>query len=164
GPWCWMAHCGSPPSATGFMAGGGPANVTLPVIVPVAAGSSGVTLCDALHALSSRPQAARRQNARAKSARGMGATIGRAPYPVKSVGIRRSLAPGWSARYRGAARPRSRHASLEHRPAGVRRDLLPGVRRHLPRLRGARRALARAERRRPPAPARAALLGRGGVE
>ena len=68
------------------MAGGGPANVTVPVIVPAVVGSSGVTVRGAVHALSSRPQAARRQSARARRARGMGATIGRAPYPVKSGG------------------------------------------------------------------------------
>src|SRR5205814_1446304 len=66
--------------------------------------------------------------------------------------------------YRGAARPRSKRASSEHRHRRAPGARLAGVRRQLPAVRGARAARARGERRRPPAPARAALLGRGGVE
>src|SRR5439155_25515795 len=97
------------------MAGGVPAKVTVPVIVPAVAGSSGVAVRDAVHALSSRPQAARRPSARARNARDMGATIGRAPHPVKFVldaALGRGALPrGWCARYRGARTARARMAA-----------------------------------------------------
>jgi len=47
----------------------------------------------------------------------MGATIGRAPYPVNPVGAAAEPCPGWCARYRGPRAPREQ--ACQHRTRGA---------------------------------------------
>ena len=156
GPWCCVAHSGKPLMRSSCIAGGVPSNRTSTWTVPVVAGSMGVTGRAVRVSLPPPPQASSARQARSAQVRirmresHRGASE---PGQIFRAGCRAGSPPIYGP---------AKHEAVADREWGAQGALLPGVRRDAPRLRTRRDTLARAGRRCARAPARPAVLGRGG--